>query len=359
MNSSEIHKKVKVLVVDDSLVMQRLYRKLIDMDGRFEYVGSAANGKEAIEFISKFKPDIVSMDINMPLMNGVDATRSIMQQFPVPIVIVSSLYNPAEQDLAMKVLEAGAVSIMMKPHGPGHPKFESSTRSYLNRLYSMSEVKVVRRNANGAKSIQVSKSGNNQKSTYSSAKKNKPEIIVIGASAGGPEGVKTILANINPEINVPVLIVQHIDSGFAEGYVNWLNTYSNIPVKIVDHETEIQNDIAYLPTGDKHLVLKNRTTVKASDTPPVKGHRPAVAELFSSTASIFKEKVLAVILSGMGADGAAELKLLKDLGAFTIAQSEKSCLVFGMPGVAIQLGGASRILDPLEIAKEINSSLLE
>ena len=355
MENNSSH-RVKVLVVEDSLVMQRLYRKLLEHDDRFELLGIATNGQQAIDFVASFKPDVVSMDINMPLMDGVEATRQIMQLHPVPIVIVTSLYHPQEQELAMRVLEAGAVSIMAKPYGPGHPKFESSIRTYLSRLWYMSEIKVIRRKS--TKPIISSKAVvNSEKPKQTTRKYVKPSVIVIGASAGGPEGVKTILANISPDIDVPILIVQHIDPGFAEGYVHWLQSQSKIPVRLAAHNTTMEAGVAYLPPGNHHLLLQNKQTLTISADAPVKGHRPAVSVLFTSAAAIFKEKTMAIILSGMGSDGAQEIKHLSDLGAFTLAQDEASCLVFGMPGVAIQLGGIKKVLPPLEIVSEINHLL--
>lgn len=352
MENSNSH-KVRVLVVDDSLVMQRLYRKLLEQDGRFELLAIATNGQQAIEYVASYKPDVVSMDINMPLMDGVEATRQIMQLHPVPIVIVTSLYHPQEQELAMRILEAGAVSIMTKPYGPGHPKFESSTRTYLSRLWYMSEIKVIRRKPASPKlpPKTVVKSEKPKQSMQSHA---KPAVIVIGASAGGPEGVKTILANISATIDVPILIVQHIDPGFAEGYVHWLQSQSKIPVRLAGVNTTMEAGVAYLPPGNHHLMLRSKQTVTISTDAPVKGHRPAVSVLFTSAAAIFKDQTMAIILSGMGSDGAQEIKHLSDLGAVTLAQDEASCLVFGMPGVAIQLGGIKKVLPPLEIASEIN-----
>lgn len=344
--------RVKVVVVEDSMVMQRFYKKLLDEDGRFELLAIAANGQQAIDYVAQYKPDVVSMDINMPLMDGVEATRQIMQQHPVPIVIVSSLYHPEEQELAMRVLEVGAVSIMTKPYGPGHPKFESSTRTYLNRLWYMSEIKVIRRKPTKAKTSDTSIV---TKEKIPSANHHaKPAIIVIGASAGGPEGVKTILANISQAMNAPVLIVQHIDPGFAEGYVHWLQTHSAIPVKLASADTIMETGVAYLPPGNHHLLIKNKQTVTISAHEPFQGHRPSVSLLFASAAEVFKDQVLAIILSGMGSDGAQETKQLKNLGAFTIAQDEASCLVFGMPGVANQLGGIIKMMPPIDIAHEIN-----
>jgi len=184
-------------------------------------------------------------------------------------------------------------------------------------------------------------------------------IIVIGASAGGPEGVKTILAGLRPDISVPVLIVQHIDPHFAGGYVDWLAASTVLPVTLVKNEEILLPGHVYLPCGGKHLMIPSVGKVYASDEPPIQGYRPSVGGLFQSAAREYREKVVAVILSGMGRDGASELKMLRDLGAYTIAQDEQSCLVFGMPGEAIKLGGAIQVLSPSAIILELNKLIIK
>ncbi|PKP53275.1 MAG: chemotaxis response regulator protein-glutamate methylesterase [Bacteroidetes bacterium HGW-Bacteroidetes-1] len=345
----DVNRKIKVLIVDDSLVSQKLYQGLLKNDDRFEMVGVAVNGQQAIEYVVSYQPDVVSMDINMPLMDGVEATRNIMQINPVPVLIVSSLYQTSEVEMAMKVLEVGAVNIIPKPHGPGHPRFEQEARQYLNMLKSMSEVKVVRRRDNISKAIpqQVRALTNLRLSDF--------RILVIGASAGGPEGVKTILTGLRQDFPLPILIVQHIHPHFAEGFGHWLQTTSNIPVQLAKTNQQILSGNAYLAPGDHHMVLTSEGISTLTNEEPVGGHRPAVAQLFKSAANIYRNKVIAILLSGMGTDGAKELKILKDHGAFTMVQNEQSCLVFGMPGEAVRLGAASKALSPQEIVHELNT----
>ena len=343
---------IKVLIVEDSLVNQNLLKGLILGDSRFKLVGIANNGMQAIEYVSLYKPDVVSMDIHMPVMDGVEATTNIMQKTPVPIVIVSSFYQTSEVEMAIKVLDAGAVTILPKPFGPGHPKFVQSARQYLNMLKAMSEVKVVRRkNTDGARPVQDTVSGFPTPKFTQGAREFK--VLAIGASAGGPEGIRTILTGLPSDFPLPVLIVQHIDANFAEGFCSWLNTFSKLPVHIaINGEPFIPGNV-YLPPGDKHLSVKSDGVIGVTSEGLVKGLRPAVAILFQSVASIYGKNALAVLLSGMGKDGASELKTLHDIGAYTLVQSEQSCLVFGMPGEAAKLGAASKIMSPADMIKEI------
>jgi len=347
-------KKIKVLIVDDSMVSQKLYKGLLSRDDRFELVGIASDGQEAIDLVVNLHPDVVSMDINMPLMDGIEATSKIMQLYPIPILIVSSLYQPGEMGMAMEVLEAGALNILQKPYGSGHPKFEYTARKYLNMLQTMSEIKVVKRRTILANSTPAINKNFQKNISKPCLQATEYKVIVIGASAGGPEAIKTILNGLNQNIPVPVLVVQHIDSHFAEGYCDWLRSTSNVPIHIAAADEVLIAGHAYFPPGDQHLILKSETLATISGDPPLKGLRPSVGHLFNSAAKVFQEKVIAVILSGMGKDGADELKLLKNKGALTLVQDEESCLVFGMPGEAVKLEAACKILPPQAIVDLIN-----
>lgn len=346
-------KKIKILIVEDTMVAQKLLKTLVAGDDRFELVGVAENGKQACEFVEKFKPDVVSMDILMPIMDGVEATQKIMRENPVPVVIVSSFYQPSDIEMAMKVLHAGAVSMQPRPHGPGHPKYEQSARQYLNTLKLMSEIKVVRRkNEDIPKPVQ--KVSQLQPTSPEKRINQNFEVLAIGASAGGPEGLTTILSGLPSDFPVPVFIVQHVDSHFAEGFASWLNTSSKLPVSIAVNGEKALPGHVYLPPGNQHLLVNDNGTISTTKALPFNGLRPSVDLLFRSIAQVYGRKSLAVLLSGMGKDGAVELKNLFDLGAYTIAQDENSCLVFGMPGEAAKIGAVCKLLSPASIVLEIN-----
>ncbi len=350
-------KKVKVLIVDDSNVTRNLFVGILERDPRFELVGVAADGKQAIEYVEKLKPDVVSMDIQMPVMDGIRATRHIMRHYPVPILIVSNLYRPDKVELSMEVLEAGALSIIPKPQGPGHPRYAHNVKQFLQMLKSLAEVKVVRRK-NFSQSI---KTNLTMPTTVDagSERKEKPikagdfKIMLIGASAGGPDAIKSILSRLPGSFPLPILLVQHIDPHFAEAYRSWLQSNTTLIVKFATTDQVLLPGHVYMPPGDLHLLVAAEGMASLSSEPPVKGHRPCVSMLFQSARDVYCEKVIALLLSGMGADGAFEMKLLRDCGALTIAQDEKTCLVFGMPNEAIKYGGARKVLSPLQIADEL------
>lgn len=348
-------KKIKVLIVEDSLVYQSLLRGILESDLEFEVVAIANNGVKAIEYIGKYKPDIVSMDINMPLMDGVEATRAIMSSNPLPIVIVSGIYNASDIEFAIEELEAGALAVIPKPIGPGDPNFEKSSLKYRKTLKLMSEIRVIRRTSFSNigvnnKHREVIVSEKRIRSTALSAK-----IIAIGSSAGGPEALRIILSNLNSDFPVPILIAQHIDQNFSDGFASWLRSFSRLPVNIAVDGEIIKSGNIYLASRGKHLLVNQNGTICLKEDIIGISHKPSVDLLFKSVAKAYGCNSIAIILSGMGRDGALELKTLKEMGAYTIAQDEKSCLVFGMPGEAVKLGAASAIWSPDKIVYEINN----
>lgn len=352
LNSSTQEKKIRVLIVDDSLVQRKLLIGILASDPVFEVVGVAENGKLAYDKVLQYNPDVVSMDIEMPVMDGIDATRLIMSKHPVPVVIVSSIYRDIEIERAIKELEAGAVTILPKPYGPGHPDFSKNSRKYITTLKLMSEIKVVRRNFISRDNDHVEVRGVN--SDFFSFNK-KAKVLAIGASAGGPEGIRTILSKINPAFPLPILLVQHIDPHFAEGFVLWLNTFSKINVKIAVHGEKITAGNVYLPPGDKHMRLNKNEELVISSEKGNSLNRPSIDVLFASLIEVYKNNVIAILLSGMGKDGAQELMRLRNEGSYTFVQDEESCLVFGMPGEAVKLGAACSVLSPHEIVDQINN----
>lgn len=345
-------KKIKVLIVEDTLVGQGLLKGLLAEDPKFEVVGIAQNGQQAVDFVARYLPDVVSMDIYMPVMDGVEATRMIMRNTPVPIVIVSSFYSSSEVKMSFSILEAGALTILPRPFGPGHPQFAQTARNYRNTLKMMSEVRVIaKRRGTSVLTSHIARTPATL--TPVDAALSSCKMIAIGASAGGPQAIQVILEGLPKGLPVPVLIVQHIDSHFAEGYCDWLNTTSNLPVHIARHGDLMLPGHAYLPPGDHHLGLQREGLISVTKGSPEKGLRPAVSFLFKHVNAIYGKNSICILLSGMGTDGAMELKMLRDTGAFTIAQDADSALVHGMPGEAIRIGGASSILSPEEIVSEI------
>ena len=340
--------KIRVLLVDDSLVTRRLFAHLLGSVPDFELVGEAGDGEQAIAMVDKLRPDVVSMDIEMPRINGIEATRQIMEKFPVPVVIVSSLYSPGETGLAMEVLAAGAVAVIPKPAGPGNADHQKHAAQYLRTMRAMAGVKVVRRKA---KSIALpDQSGTDDQQALP---KGNYGLVVIGASAGGPEVVRKILNQLPADFPLPVAIVQHIDSNFALGFAQWLASTAKIRIEMLTGDAPLKPGHVYLSIRPLHLVVKSLHTIGLSDHDAVNGLKPSVASLFKSAGEVFGGRLIAVMLSGMGSDGAAEMYQLRQLGAYNIIQDEPSCLVYGMPGEAARLGAHHVALPPDKIASHI------
>jgi two-component system chemotaxis response regulator CheB len=351
-------RKIKILVTDDSLTTRNFLVKMLSMDPDIEVIGTANDGIEAMAFIRKTKPDVVTMDINMPRMDGFEATLNIMRELPVPIVIVSSEYTSTETSKKFRALENGAVAILPLPVGFGHPDFESSMKHFVSTVKLMSEVRLIRRWDRTPNTLKQ----DDQKEMFLKIDAVKEigttiRIIAIGASAGGPMVVKEILDNIPGNLSVPVIIVQHIDSEFTQGYADWLNLSASVKVVIAKDGELMEPGKAYMAPGDHHIGVKAANIIIISKEALESGLRPSVSFLFRSVRNVYCDHALGILLSGMGADGAKELKLMKDAGSITIAQDAISSLIHGMPGEAIKLGGATFVYSPAQIVQFIQKCI--
>ncbi len=348
----DVARKIRVVIVEDTLVGRNFLSGILKMDPRFDIVAMAADGKQAVDMVLRYQPDVVSMDFYMPVMDGVEATRLIMQQNPVPVVVVSSFYTPSEVAMSFKVIEAGAVTIIPKPFGPGHPRFNESAQNFRNILSLMAEVKVGRRKTMPVK-VPVAVQTNAAGIPSQDFKKGAIKIIAIGASAGGPEEIRNILSNLPSTLDLPILVVQHIDPSFAQGFCEWLSLSSKLSVRLAKDGESLTPGTVYFPPGDQHLGLKNENTILVSQSPPEKGLRPSVNFMFRTVNACFGRNAMAILLSGMGSDGAQEMLALRNAGALTIAQDQNGCLIHGMPGEAIKIGAAVKVLNTSEIIREI------
>lgn len=342
---------IKVLVVEDSPAAAALLEHLISTQPDMEAVGIARNGKEALVAVKLRKPDIITMDIDMPVMDGFEATRRIMESYPTPIVIVTANRDPRDVSTIFKAVESGALAVLAKPAGRGHPEHETSALTFVETLRLMSEVKVVKRWPH------VREESASRPAYAAEAPAVSPGIqaVVIGVSTGGPPVLRTILSGLSKEYPIPILIVQHMTPGFSEGFVDWLGKASGYPVKIATDGEAVRPGKAYVAPDGSHMGVKAGNRIQLGHGPPENGLRPSVSYLFRTAAQVYGAKAAGVLLTGMGKDGAAELKSLRDMGAVTIVQDEESSVVFGMPGEAVKLGAAMHILDPEKISRLLQS----
>jgi two-component system chemotaxis response regulator CheB len=337
--------KIKVLIVEDSAVACMLLEHLLNGDPEIQVIGTAKNGLEALEFVTQKSPDVVLMDIHMPEMDGFEATRRIMETCPVPIVICSASSKLGEAVITFRLMEAGAVACVEKPVSPSHAAFASTVAQLRQTVKLMSEVKVVRRwprrNAVKIPAPPIRRVP------------GKIAVVGIGASTGGPPVLQNILAALPKDFPAPILIVQHIAAGFLSSLAEWLNLTSGLTVHTAAHGMHPMAGHAYLAPDDFHMGVCADGTLVLKRDEPENGLRPSVAHLFRALAEVYASRSIGVLLTGMGKDGAAELKLMRDAGAVTIAQDRGSSVVHGMPGQAIAIGAAAHVLPADQIASAL------
>ena len=336
---------IKVLIAEDSPVVREFLVHILGSDPDIRIVGTANNGEEALDAVKRCRPDVITMDIHMPKMDGLEATRRIMETYPTPIVVVSGSTDPRENMTTFHAMEAGALAVLRRPNGIGHPDYEATTRELVQTVKLMAEVKVVRRWPQLRREPLLPAAAK-----PAVGKTERIKVIAIGASTGGPPVLQTILAMLPRDLPVPVLIVQHMATGFIMSFVEWLAQSSGLPVHVATHGEQLIPGHAYVAPDEFQMKVECGGRVILTRDEPESGLRPAVSYLFRSLAEVYGGGVVAGLLTGMGRDGAAELRLLKEKGAVTFAQDKDSSVVHGMPGEAIRMDAATFILSPNKIA---------
>lgn len=338
---------IKVLIVEDSPVAAELLVHILTSDPEISVVGTARNGLEAIEFLGRNKPDVVTMDIIMPKMDGLEATRRIMESSPVPIVVVSASLVREEVDKTFLAIEAGAVAALEKPRVSDLGTSGSEAEKLIAVVKLMSQVKVVRRWKRTAPAPTTTRLEAIPTPQLSS---RDVKVVAMGASTGGPAVLNQILSGLPSNFPVPILVVQHIAPGFASGFVDWLDRASALSVRLaVDGEIARPGSVYVAPDG-RQMRIGPKMAVTLSNEGPEKGLKPSVAYLFRSVAESFQDKAIGILLTGMGRDGADDLKLMRDKGAVTISQDKESCVVYGMPAEADKIGASCYSMPPDRIA---------
>jgi two-component system chemotaxis response regulator CheB len=333
---------IRVLIAEDSATCLGLLTEIIATDPRLSLIATANHGAEAVRMTRELRPDVVVMDIHMPVMDGFEATRQIMTDTPTPIVIVSGSVDVKQVQVSMQALRLGALALLPKPSLNGDVDFEAMARQFTSSIHSMAGVRVVRRWGPSPERL------SGTPPPLALAEGRKPELLAIATSTGGPGALYRIFSELSADFPVPILVVQHIAHGFVGGLAAWLDGASKLRVKVATAEERVQPGCVYIAPDDSHLGLRDRHTIEISSARPIAGFRPSGTFLFESVARVYGNRALALVLTGMGEDGLPGLRAMHDAGAQVIAQDEETSVVFGMPGAAVAAGVADAVV-PLDL----------
>ncbi len=345
------NRKIRVLVIDDSALIRSVMKELINREVDMECVGAAPDPLVAREMIKTLNPDVLTLDVEMPKMDGLDFLEKLMRLRPMPVVMVSTLTERGS-DITFRALALGAVDFVSKPKMDISRGMEEYAGEIVDKIRTAAQARVRKLSPSSAlvserltaDAILPSIAGQ-----FSSTEK----LIIIGASTGGTEAIKEVLTHFPADVP-GILVTQHMPEAFTKSFADRLNTLCRISVKEAEHNERILPGHAYIAPGHSHLLLRRSGAnymTELSQGPPVNRHRPSVDVLFRSAANVAGANALGIILTGMGKDGAQGMLEMRKAGSYTVAQDEASCVVFGMPREAIALGGASEVVPLQGIAR--------
>jgi len=332
---------IKLLIVDDSAFMRKIISDMLRDINEITIVGTARNGKDALELIPQLRPDVVSLDVEMPILNGLKTLEIIKEKYDIPVIMLSSNTN---SEVTIEALEKGAFDFIEKPKN-----LNENLEDLRNDLASKILASVLKKKQ--GKEINVFQEYSKKKIS-----KNKSNILIkaiaIGASTGGPKALVSLVRALPEDMGVPIFIVQHMPAGFTTSLAARMDMESKLKVVESKDGMDIEKNIVYLAPGDFHMTIENKK-IRLDKRERINGVRPSVDYLFESAAESYKENLLGIILTGMGKDGSTGMKRIKDLNGYTIAQDKESSTIFGMPQSAIKLGVVDEILSLDEIPNRI------
>jgi len=359
--------KIKVLIVDDSALVRQTLVAILESDPMIEIIGVAADPYIAVERIKECKPDVITLDIEMPRMDGLTFLKKLMSQHPIPVVVISTLTEKGT-DSALLALEYGAVEVIAKPKVNTKTLLEQSKIELCGKVKAAAQA-LIRKRAATSSSISGSSSDGVEpklsadavlsKAKYASLVQTTESVIAIGASTGGTEALRVVLEEF-PADSPGIVVVQHMPEMFTKQFAKRLNELCKVTVKEAENGDKVIRGQVLIAPGGKHMMVKRSGAiyhVEIIDGPLVNRHRPSVDVLFRSVARYAGKNAVGAILTGMGDDGAIGLLEMKEAGAYTVAQDEKTCVVFGMPKEAIKLGGVEKIVPLSEVTKTLLSKV--
>ena len=331
--------RVRVLVVDDSALMRKLIPQMLESDPAIEVVGTAMDGTFCLKKIEELKPNVITLDLQMPGMNGIDTLKEIMRRHPLPVIVVSS-HSTDGASVTLKALGLGAFDFVTKPQDATTHMAETAAE-LIAKIKAAASSKFVRQGNLGAATARP------EKLTVAKPSPPPSKLVAIGISTGGPQALEFLLAQLPADFAGAIVVVQHMPEGFTEMFARRLDEVSSLQVKEAQSGDVLQAGRVLICPGSRHMKVKRMArgdVVVLNDEARVNGHRPSVDVLFHSVAEEFGSQAVAALMTGMGDDGAEGLGAVKKAGGVTIAQSEASCVVFGMPKAAIERGYATRVV---------------
>lgn len=332
MSKRSLDQPVRVLIVEDSRSQREFLVGMVQAADGFAVAGTATNGHEAITATQRLRPEVVAMDINLPGLDGYEATRAIMQQCPTPVVMISGDARDEEQR-SVQALAVGALAVVRKPRSLVAEGSAGERATLLRTLRLMADVRVVTRYP-ARQPVAAQPAGTRRVA-------QQPEIMAIAASTGGPAALEVVLRGLGPSFALPVLVAQHITRGFVSALHDWLVRVVPLPIHIAVAGDLLRPGHVYLAPDDHHLVVQARGTVAMQAVEPRDRYCPSADRLFHSVAGVYGSRSIGIILTGMGDDGARGLLALREAGGQTLAQDEASCVVYGMPKAAVMLGSVA------------------
>jgi len=337
--------RIRVLLVDDSVLALIILRRILSSAPDIEVVGSAINGREALELIPQLQPDVICTDLHMPVMDGYEFTRAVMERFPRPVLVVSVSVQGDQPHNIFQLLEAGAVDVMAKPRGGLESADDLDAQELISKVRILAGVMVLRKHGSV---LSVHGDGGRKSVAWDPAR--PPRIAGIGASTGGPQAFHEILSHLPADFPLPLICVQHISEGFTQGLVDWLAPQCRIRVQMAENGITPQAGTAYFPRDGVQLTIDQHGRLDCSNERSYDGHLPSISMTFRSLATYYGKNTVGILLTGMGRDGIEGMLAITQAGGTTIAQDEESSIVFGMPREAIAANAARYVLPLKEIA---------
>jgi two-component system, chemotaxis family, protein-glutamate methylesterase/glutaminase len=364
---------LRILIVDDSALMRRLIRTMLDHDPDLTVVGEAADGREALARVAELKPNLITLDVRMPVMDGLETTRQIMAYHPTPILVLTASLSRYDVDITFQMLGAGALDVMEKPQLNDSAALERARVALTRKIKLLARVKVVTHLRGRRTQLRIENEElRKPTSTTTPAITNVPvqpptpsfsiptsqfPVVVIGASTGGPRVLQQILSGLPPNYAAAVIVVQHIAQGFSAGLVEWMSLNSTLPISLAEAGSRLQVSHVIVAPDRCDLLLGDDGRMKLSGK-PILLQRPSIDITMQSVAEACGPLATGVLLTGMGRDGALGMLSIRRAGGFTIAQDEASCTIFGMPKAAIDVGAVQAVLPPAKIVEALTNQIV-